>query len=108
MQSIKSDDTIETIIEELFFNENNPFMMSFTWYYNWKGNCFGEQFNKMISINKTAANMVINSYEFNSRSKRIWDIDGWVVYKALYEILDETCSKCHTLLKSCRIDINSN
>ena len=47
----------------------------------------------MLSINKEAAYMVINSHEFNSRSKNIWDIDGRLVYKALYENLEERCSK---------------
>ena len=65
MQTIKSDDTIETIIEALFY-ENSPFMMSITWYYDWKRNCLGEQFNKMLSINKAAAYLVINSHEFNT------------------------------------------
>ena len=107
MKSIKNEDTIETIIEALFY-ENSPFMMFITWYYTWKRNCLGEQFNKMLSINKTAAYMVINSYEFNSRSKIIWDIDWRILYKSLYETLDKCCSKCYTILRTCRIDINSN
>ena len=60
-----------------------------------------------MSINKSAAYLVINSHEFNTRSKIIWDIDWRIVYKSLYDTLDECCSKCHTILRTCRVDINS-
>ena len=107
MNKIKRDDTLETLIESLFY-ENSPFMMSVTCYYSWKSNWYGEQFSKMLSINKEAAYMVINSHEFNSRSKSIWEIDERFVYKALYENLDERCSKWHMMLKTCRIDIKNS
>ena len=45
MQNIKTEDSIETIIEALFY-ENRPFMKSITWYYDWKRNCLGNNLVK--------------------------------------------------------------
>ena len=61
-----------------------------------------------MTINKQAAYIVINSSEFNSKLKRIWEINGKVVFKSIYEKIEETCSKCKWYLKTCRIDVNSS
>ena len=107
MQAISRNETFETIIEALFY-ENSPFMFSITCYYNWRNYCYQDEFNKMLTINKQAAYIVINSSEFNSKWKRIWEINGRVIYKSLYENIEETCWKWKWYLKTCRIDVNSS